>query len=79
MEITALEKEMLQRITDHQYTGGTYKRATRIDQLCHNEADRALLDAVCKKGLAETGWGATIAGDRYDACWLTAAGKAVLA
>jgi hypothetical protein len=71
MEITRQEKEMLTRIEENQFTGGAYKRATLIDKVCRNKADRALLDALCQKGL-----GGTVAGDVYDGCWLTAKGKA---
>ncbi len=76
MEITPEEKEMLRRITDNQYSGGGYKRATWIWMACRTEADRAVLDTLCRKGLAETGLGGTVAGDPYDACWLTPKGKA---
>lgn len=75
MEITPDEKELLQRITDNQYSGGGYKRATWVETVCPTRADRALLDALCRKGLAETGLGGTVAGDPYDACWLTPKGK----
>lgn len=77
MEITPEEKEMLDRIEDNRYSGGTYKRATWIDMICRTENDRAVLGALCRKGLAETGLGGTIAGDPYDACWLTPKGKAL--
>ncbi|MBP1730917.1 MAG: hypothetical protein H6Q55_1346 [Deltaproteobacteria bacterium] len=76
MEITPEEKEMLTRIEKNQFTGGAYKRATMIDKVCRNKADRAVLDALCQKGLVETGLGGTVAGDVYDGCWLTAKGKA---
>jgi hypothetical protein len=76
MEITPEEKEMLHRITDNQYSGGGYKRATWIEMVCRSEAERALLHALCRKGLVETGLGGTVAGDPYDACWLTPKGKA---
>jgi hypothetical protein len=76
MELTPEEKEMLRRIADNQYSGGAYKRATWIDMVCHTKADKAVLAALCQKGLAETGLGATVAGDPYDACWLTPKGKA---
>jgi hypothetical protein len=76
MEITPNEKEMLHRITDNRYSGGGYKRATWIEMICRTEADRAVLDALCSKGLAEIGLGGTVAGDPYDACWLTPKGKA---
>lgn len=78
MEITQEEKDMLGRIVINQYTGGAYKRATFIDKVCRNKADRAMLDALCKKGLAEKGLGGTVAGDVYWACWLTQKGKDVL-
>ena len=76
MEITAAEKEMLTRIEKNQFTGGAYKRATLIDKVCRTKADRAVLDALCRKGLVEKGLGGTVAGDVYDGCWLTALGKA---
>jgi len=75
MEITPDEKEMLRRIADNQYSGGGYKRATWVETACRTEADRAVLDMLCRKGLAETGLGGTVAGDPYDACWLTPKGK----
>lgn len=75
MDITQEEKEMLVRIADNQYTGGAYKRATWIDKVCRNKTERALLDELCRKGLAETGLGGTVAGDTYRACWLTEKGK----
>ena len=77
MEITPEEKDMLKRIVDNQYTGGAYKRATFIDKVCHSKADREVLDSLCRKGLAETGLGGTVAGDTYRACWLTEKGKEV--
>jgi hypothetical protein len=76
MEITPEEKEMLSRIANNQYSGGAYKRATFIDKVCFNKTDRAVLDTLCGKGLAETGLGGTVAGDTYRACWLTEKGKA---
>jgi hypothetical protein len=76
MEITPVEREMLRRITDNQYSGGGYKRATWIEMVCRTDADRAVLDTLCGKGLAEIGLGGTVAGDSYDACWLTPKGKA---
>jgi hypothetical protein len=76
MEITPEEKEMLRRITNNQFTGGAYKRATFIDKVCRNKADRTLFDALCRKGLVERGLGGTVAGDVYDGCWLTDKGKA---
>jgi hypothetical protein len=75
MEITPEEKDMLKRIVDNQYTGGAYKRAAFIDKVCHSKADREVLDSLCRKGLAETGLGGTVAGDTYRACWLTETGK----
>ena len=77
MEISPDEHEMLRRITDNQYSGGGYKRATWIWKVCRTDADRAVLDMLCRKGLAETGLGGTVAGDPYDACWLTPEGKTV--
>jgi len=76
MEITPEEKNMLSRIANNQYTGGAYKRATFINKVCRNKADRAVLESLCQKGLAETGLGGTVAGDTYRACWLTEKGKA---
>lgn len=75
MEITPEEKDMLIRIVNNQYSGGAYKRATWIDKVCRNKAGREVLDALCRKGLAETGLGGTVAGDTYRACWLTQKGK----
>jgi hypothetical protein len=75
MVITAEEKDMLCKIENNQYTGGAYKRATWIDKVCRNKADRSVLDTLCQKGLAETGLGGTVAGDVYWACWLTRNGK----
>lgn len=75
MEITPEERSMLIRIEENLYTGGAYKRAAWIDKVCRNREDRALLDALCKKGLAETGLGGTVAGDTYRGCWLTREGK----
>jgi len=76
MGITPEEKEMLSRIENNQYSGGGYKRATFISKVCATKADRALLESLCQKGLAETGLGGTVAGDTYRACWLTEKGKA---
>lgn len=76
MEITPEEKEMLRRIADNPYSGGSYERATLLWKACRNEAEKAVLDSLCRKGLAETGFGATVAGDRYNGCWLTPKGKA---
>ncbi len=78
MDITSREKEMLIRIQDNQYTGGAYKRATWIDKVCRSETDRSVLDALCRKGLVETGLGGTVAGDTYRGCWLTETGKAAI-
>lgn len=75
MKITPEEKGILIRIEYNQYSGGAYKRATFIDKVCRNKADRAILDALCQKGLAEKGLGGTVAGDVYWACWLTQKGK----
>jgi len=75
MDIEKKEKDMLIRIHENQYTGGAYKRATWIDKVCLNKNDKDLLDALCQKGLAETGLGGTVAGDTYRACWLTRRGK----
>ena len=74
-KLTAEEKEMLCRIANNPYSGGTYKRATWIEIICPTKADKAMLEALRQKGLAETGLGGTIAGDFYDACWLTPKGK----
>ncbi|MBU2054031.1 MAG: hypothetical protein KJ936_04120 [Proteobacteria bacterium] len=78
MELTSEEKEMLRRIANNQYSGGAYKRATWIDMICPTKADKAMLETLCHKGLAETGLGGTVAGDPYDACWLTPKGKAAV-
>jgi hypothetical protein len=75
MEITPKEKDMLIRIVKNQYSGGAYKRATWIDKVCRNKAGREVLDTLCRKGLAETGLGGTVAGNTYRACWLTQKGK----
>ena len=77
MELSSEEKEMLQKIVSNQYTGGGFKRATWVSMICHTAADKALLAKLCKKGLVETGLGGTVAGDPYDACWLTPKGRAV--
>ena len=66
------------RITENQFTGGAYKRATLIEKVCRNKADRAVLDTLCGKGLVERGLGGTMAGDVYDGCWLTEKGKTSL-
>jgi hypothetical protein len=78
MELTSEEKEMLCRIASNQYRGGAYKRATWIDMVCPTKADKAVLEILYRKGLAETGLGGTVAGDPYDACWLTPKGKEAL-
>ena len=75
MKITPEEKDILRRITNNQFIGGAYKRATFIDKVCRNRADRAVLDTLCRKGLVERGLGGTVAGDVYDGCWLTDKGK----
>ena len=75
MDITPEEKEMLTRIVHNQFTGGAYKRATFVEKVCRNKADKALLDELCRKGLVERGLGGTVAGDVYDGCWLTEMGK----
>ncbi len=75
MELTSEEKNMLRRIANNPYSGGAYKRATWIDMVCHSEADKAVLGTLCQKGLVETGLGGTVAGDPYDACWVTPKGK----
>lgn len=78
MEITPEEREMLQKIVDNQFTGGAYKRATFIEKVCRTKADRATLEALCRMGLVEKGYGGTVAGDVYDGCWLTEKGRAAL-
>jgi len=78
MELTPEEKAMLCRIANNQYSGGAYKRATWIDMICPTKTDKALLETLCHKGLAEIGLGGTVAGDPYDACWLTPKGKEAL-
>jgi hypothetical protein len=78
VEITSEEKDMLKKIENNQYTGGAYKRATFIDKVCRNKADRSVLNMLCQKGLVETGLGGTVAGDVYDGCWLTPKGKETL-
>jgi len=78
MELTSEEREMLRRVADNPYSGGTYKRATWIDIICPTKAEKALIGTLRDKGLLETGLGATIAGDPYDGCWLTPQGKAAL-
>jgi hypothetical protein len=78
MEISAEEKAMLRNIVGNPFTGGAYKRATLIEKVCHNKAERALLDVLCGKGLVERGLGGTVAGDVYDGCWLTEKGREAL-
>jgi hypothetical protein len=75
MELTAAERKMLLKIENNQFTGGAYKRATFIEKVCRNKAERTLLEELCRKGLAEKGLGGTVAGDVYWACWLTEKGK----
>ena len=75
MELTVEEREMLRRVKENPYTGGTYKRATWIDLICPSKAEKAVIERLREKGLLETGLGATIAGDPYDGCWLTPKGK----
>jgi hypothetical protein len=75
VELTPDEKAMLRRIANNPYSGGAYKRATWIDMICPTKADKTLLETLCHKGLAEIGLGGTVAGDPYDACWLTSKGK----
>jgi len=77
MDLTPEELEMLDRIEDNRYSGGGYKRAAWIDMVCRSRKDRDVLGLLCEKGLAETGLGGTVAGDPYDACWLTGQGKAL--
>ena len=55
MDITPDEKEMLCRIAKNPYIGGAYKRATWIDIICPTKADKAVLETLRHKGLAETG------------------------
>ena len=74
-QLTAEERGMLQKIMEKRYTGGGYRRATWIDMICRTAADKELLAALCEKGLVETGLGGTVAGDPYDACWLTPQGR----
>ena len=79
MELTSEEKEMLRRIETNPYVGGAYQRATWIDIVCPTKADKTMLETLCRKGLVETGLGGTVAGDPYDACWLTPKGKEAVA
>ena len=76
MELTMLEKEMLFRIAQNPYNGGAnYDRAAWIEIICPTKTEKELLQALCRKGLAEMGLGGTVAGDPYDAIWLTPKGK----
>jgi hypothetical protein len=75
MEISKEETAMLRKIVDNQFTGGAYQRATLMGKVCRSKADRVILEALCDKGLVETGLGGTVAGDVYDGCWLTEKGK----
>jgi hypothetical protein len=75
MELTVEEREMLRKIVNNQYTGGGYRRATWIEMICRTGTDKTVLAALCRKGLVETGLGGTVAGDPYDACWLTPKGR----
>ncbi|HOP85816.1 MAG TPA: hypothetical protein PLM71_09055 [Syntrophorhabdaceae bacterium] len=76
--LTDEEKEIIERIDLYQYTGGGYRRASFIDKVCRKKADKEILEDLCRKGLAETGLGGTVAGDTYRACWLTEKGKIIL-
>lgn len=78
MELTLEEKELLCKIANNPYDGGAYLRATLLEMVCPTKADKAMLQTLCHKGLAETGLGGTVAGDFYDACWLTPAGEAAM-
>jgi hypothetical protein len=78
MEMSRGEKELLHRIADNPYTGGGFRRAAWIGKVCPTDADRTLLDELCRKGLVETGLGGTVAGDTYRACWLTPQGKTAI-
>jgi hypothetical protein len=78
MELTGEEKEMLRRIANNPYRGGAYDRATWIDIICPTKAEKTVLETLRHKGLAETGLGGTVAGDPYEAIWLTAKGKEVV-
>lgn len=77
-ELTENEKDIIERIDRFQYTGGAYKRASFMDKVCRNRADKKVLEGLCRKGLAEIGLGGTVAGDTYRACWLTEKGKKIL-
>jgi hypothetical protein len=79
MDLSTEEMELLRRIADHPYRGGGYPRAGWIELLCRTKRERAVLASLCRKGLVETGLGGTVAGDPYDACWLTSEGRAVAA
>jgi hypothetical protein len=79
MELSLEEKGMIRRIQDNLYTGGGYKRAAWVAIVCRTREDKAVLTELCRKGLVETGLGGTVAGDPYDACWLTLQGKALSA
>lgn len=76
MELTSEEKALLRRIANNPYSGGAHKRASLLEIVCPSRADKAMLKTLCNKGLAEIGLGGTVAGDFYDACWLTPEGKA---
>jgi len=78
VKITEEERDMLMKIENNQFTGGAYKRATFIDKVCRNKADRSILEDLCRKGLVEKGLGGTVAGDVYDGCWVTLQGKEAL-
>lgn len=78
MELSAEEKDILRRIQDNPYTGGSYQRAAWVTTVCRTKDDKAVLTELCRKGLVETGLGGTVAGDPYDACWLTLQGKAAM-
>ena len=54
VKITVEERDMLSKIENNQFTGGAYKRATFIDKVCRNKADRSILEGLCRKGLVET-------------------------
>ncbi len=75
MDLSVEEKDLLHRIADQPYQGGGYPRAGWIELLCRTKRERAVLESLCRKGLAETGLGGTVAGDPYDACWLTPEGR----
>ncbi len=77
MDLTEEEKDVLCRIAEKEYSGGGYRRAAWIQMVCCTARDKVVLQTLCRKGLAETGLGGTVAGDPYDACWLTPKGKAL--